>query len=226
VGENRGEVGDMGEEERRRDIYVVLEGIDGTGKTTIGRRLCDEYGFYFTSEPTPWLKSVLSGFGVREDGGEKEDGHLSSHERGFFEALMFAADRVLHMHRIKGVLDEGQGVVSDRSYYSTMAYQGTRMEDFFGSLDSALEWIEKTHTPFILEPDLVVVLDVDPEIGMERIKNSRQTLATRFEHVEFLSRVREAFLRLAEKKGFSVVDASRPPEKVYADVRALVEKLL
>jgi dTMP kinase len=74
------------------------------------------------------------------------------------------------------------------------------------------------------KPDLTVILDVDPQIAVERI--SRRGGGDKFEHAAFLRRVREIYLRRAAEEGYPVVDASRPPEAVAREVAEIIKTRL
>jgi len=130
------------------------------------------------------------------------------------EALLFAADRIDHLNRIiKPLLETGYIVVSDRYVHSSIAYQSITVGD--------QRWVEELNK-FAEKPDLVILLDVDPEIGLRRIKGRK----ARFERIEILKKVREKYLELAEREGFKVVDANKEVEEVFEDVKGLVKWFL
>ena len=84
-----------------------------------------------------------------------------------------------------------------------------------------MRWVEELNK-FADKPDLVILLDVDPEIGLRRIKGRK----ARFERIEILKKVRGKYLELAEREGFKVVDANREVERVFEDVKGLVKEFL
>jgi len=192
----------------RRGLLIVVEGIDGAGKTTHARRLVrwlrkKGVEAHYTFEPT---RGAIGK--ILEDMASKRRVDVR------VEALLFAADRIDHLNRIiKPLLETGYVIVSDRYVHSSIAYQSVTVGD--------QRWVEELNK-FAEKPDLVILLDVDPEIGLRRIKGRR----ARFERIEILKRVREKYLELAEREGFKVVDANREVEEVFEDVKGLVKEFL
>jgi len=192
----------------RRGFLIAIEGIDGAGKTRNARRLVRwlrKIGIraHYTSEPT---RGVVGRILEKMAFGRRVDVRV--------EALLFAADRIDHLNRIiKPLLDRGFIVVSDRYVHSSIAYQSITVGD--------QGWVEELNK-FAEKPDLVILLDVDPERGLRRIRRRK----ARFERADVLRRVREKYLELAEREGFEVVDANRGIEEVFEDVRSLVKGFL
>ena len=192
----------------KRGFLIVVEGIDGAGKTTHARRLVRwlrERGIkaHYTFEPTRGVVGrILEKMAFRR----RVDVRV--------EALLFAADRIDHLNRIiKPLLEMGYVVVSDRYVHSSIAYQSITVGD--------QRWIEELNR-FAEKPDLVILLDVDPEIGLRRIKGRR----ARFERIEILKRVRRKYLELAEREGFKIIDANRRVKEVFEEVKDLVKEFL
>jgi len=192
----------------KKGFLIVIEGIDGAGKTTHARKLVRwlrKLGIqaYYTFEPTKGtIGRILGKMASKRKVNVK------------VEALLFAADRIDHLDKtIKPLLEKGSIIVSDRYVHSSIAYQSITVGD--------QRWIEELNK-FAEKPDLVILLDVDPEIGLRRIKRRR----ARFERVEILKKVREKYLELAKREGFKVIDANREIGKVFKDVRSLVEEFL
>lgn len=190
-----------------RGKFIVLEGIDGSGKTTLARTIAEAVGgAYLTSEPT--------------------DGALGTALRsGSFgnippaaEALLFAADRAIHTAEISEILESGRWVICDRYLGSTVAYQSAS----FGE-DADWDWLLGMQRKSVIAPDLTVLLDIDPEQSLGRV-NSRGEELSRFEKADFLGKVRSAYLRLADILGYRIVDASLPREKVAETVLGIMEK--
>jgi dTMP kinase len=178
---------------------VVVEGVDGSGKSTLLRRLeeeCVALGRVVcrSREPT----QGVWGRKVRESARE---GRLSLEE----ELDLFIRDRKEHVRElIAPALSRGEIVLLDRYYFSTAAYQGARGAD----PDLIVEQNEK----FAPQPDLVLLLDCEPEHALERIR-ARGDEPDAFEKLESLRRVREIFLRL-QKPYIRVLDASESAERV------------
>jgi dTMP kinase len=190
---------------------VVVEGIDGAGKSTIVRRLAEHcaahgLGCVTSAEPTrgPW------GMKLRQSMAEKR---LSLEE----ELGLFLKDRAEHVERlIRPALAAGKVVLLDRYYLSTAAYQGAR-----GAEPAKILEMNERFAP---RPDLVLLLDFDPDGGLARIR-ARGDAPNTFEEVDQLRAVRRIFVGL-ERPFIRLVDASRPPEAVWADCRTEFERVV
>ncbi len=197
-------------------MFIVVEGIDGTGKSTLARMLGNylrDRGcrVFLTEEPTDsWLgKAVRQG--------------IEEEKNPFTQAFLFFADRAEHVNLIKKHLEIGEDVICDRYVYSTYAYQGAQLETQM-SLPRALSWLEKLYEPIGLKPDMVFLLTVEPERGLRRIGSREKK--EKFEREEFLKRVQEIYLLLAKKYDFAVVDSNRSLNEVYGEIVKLIDKQL
>ena len=186
--------------------YVALEGIDGAGKTSVSTALAH----------------LLEGAGhevvrVREPGGTAVGEGLRQilldgpPVTPCAEALMFAAARAqLVTEVIRPALGRGAWVLSDRSVYSSLAYQGA-------GRGLGMDRVRRINQPGLREiwPELVVLLTVSPQEGL-----ARQARPDRIggQGLAFLAAVAEGFARLAaEEPGrFVVIDAGCPVEQVVA----------
>ncbi|MCD6235662.1 MAG: dTMP kinase, partial [Thaumarchaeota archaeon] len=130
------------------------------------------------------------------------------------EAMLFAADRLIHLEKIvKPLLEEGFIVVSDRYLHSSLAYQAASTGD--------RKWVEELNR-YAVKPDLAILLDVAPETGLKRIKRKR----SRFERADFLRKVRENYLGYVERGELVRVDAERGVDEVFSDLAEIVESFL
>lgn len=205
-----------------RGLFIVIEGVDGSGKTTqsellsaylrgLGRKV------HHTAEPT------ATGLG-----GMVRDGLGAEHPRTSDElAAMFLADRVAHnvsqKSGIRQYVEGGTDVVCDRYYYSSIAYQG---------VDGSLEWVADMNLgcPSIMKPDICIFIDLDPEKCLEHIRAGRSHFEIYEENAAVISETRRrygiVFDMLAGRDNIVIVDGARSREEVFADIRAAVEKLL
>jgi len=200
--------------------FIVLEGIDGAGKTTQAALLeahliASGRQVVRMAEPT----ALESGIALRRalGGADKK----SEWEM----AALFVLDRIAHnLHPTEGIhalTEQGVDIICDRYYYSTLAYQGH-------STDYA--WVKAMNLacPAIQKPDLCIYLDLTPEQSLERITAGRQTVEI-YENRETLERVRNAFFHvfrdLSDTDRIEVVDAYRPIEEITADLAALADSL-
>lgn len=205
----------------KRGLFVSFEGIDGSGKSTQARRLAD-------SLTARGYQTVLT----REPGGSagaeeiralvlQGDPDRWSAET---ELLLFTAARRDHLERtIRPALAAGQIVICDRFADSTRMYQGLSRGDLRGAVDQLHELMIGQ------EPDITVLIDMDPAAGLARAK-SRQTVEERFEDfgVTLQEKMRAGFLALAQEfpDRIHVIDGNRLEGEVAQDVLAAVDSCL
>jgi dTMP kinase len=203
-------------------LFVVFEGGEGAGKSTqVGR-----------------LAATLRGTGrevvvTREPGATKIGRQIRSLllENGDevvtprTEALLYAADRAHHVASVvRPALARGAVVISDRYVDSSLAYQGAGRTL---PVDE-ISWLSTWATGG-LKPDLVVLLDVDPAVGLRRVtRRSNGTDRLESESLDFHERVRYAFLDLAaaDPSRYLVLDASRPADELAAEIAERVTATL
>lgn len=186
-------------------LFIVLEGIDGTGKSTQAKRLghwFSEHGreVILSREPTdgPWGKKL------RESA---STGRLSPED----ELEYFLKDRQQHVNEvIQPALNAGKVVILDRYYFSTMAYQGAR------GFDPAE--IRARNEAFAPKPDLLLILDLDVDTAHQRIGH-RGDSTNEFEKHESLTRCRDIFLSLRDEAFVQVIDSN-------ADLETVTQRIL
>ena len=187
-------------------ILVAVEGIDGAGKTTQARMLADaleSVGLEVvqSKEPTNGVHGKI----IRDSAAI---GRLPVEE----ELQAFIDDRKEHVQTlIQPALDSGKIVILDRYYYSTIAYQGARGKD----VDEIRVAVEQ----FAPVPDLVLLLNVDPTLGLLRISQSRGESPNQFEKVDTLRAVREVFNALPDSN-IVTLDGSQSIQAVHERVIA------
>ncbi len=204
-----------------RGRFIVIEGLDGSGKTTQMHRLADWLrslgrNAVETAEPTTagtggLVRDALSGFTPRT---------------GAEIAALFVSDRIAHnVDPIRGInrlLAEGTDVICDRYYYSSLAYQGS-VTDF--------EWVYHMNIdcPEIRQPDICLFLDLDYAACLRRMETGR-AFKEIYENEESLNAVREkyrvAFRRLEGRDNIKIINAGRDVDSVAADMISAVSEIL
>ncbi len=191
--------------------FVVIEGIDGCGKSSVARRVAKSLGkrAVLTREPTDtWI-----GRAVREGGGRDISPYT--------DALLFMADRAQHTEKIASWLKKGKLVVCDRYYHSTVAYQAANLRGIFEG--DPFRWLLEANRKISIHPDLTVLLVIPPKLGLERIRG--RASCSRFERLEFLEGVHLNYLRLARSDRSMVrIDATRELDSVVGDVLQLIRE--
>ncbi|MFC6974286.1 dTMP kinase [Halomicroarcula sp. GCM10025709] len=196
-------------------MLVTLEGLDGTGKTTVWDRLRADDAVpadtVFTREPTEsWY-----GEAVQRSIDDPDADSLA-------ELFLYTADHAAHLaDTVRPALREGRLVVSDRYSDSRYAYQGATLADAT-DLPDPLAYVREVHAPWTRPPDLTVYLDLDPETAARR-----SGATNKFETADYLADVQTNYERLVEDdpERFVRVDATQSPETVYAAVReAILER--
>jgi dTMP kinase len=193
----------------KKGTFIVIEGLDGSGKTTQARilaaRLRRSHNALYTQEPSHGKIGTF----IRE--------RILYGEKRFpitVEALLFAADRIEHVqNEVLPALAEGRLVVSDRYIYSSLAYQG--------SAGLSLEWIE-TVNQHALKPDLALFIDVYPEAVQARLKSRKSVM----ENLETQQKVREIYSKFVEKGNLKRIDGDKPTSIVAEEIFTAVNKFL
>jgi dTMP kinase len=200
-------------------FLIAFEGGEGAGKSTQGNQLAD------------WLRA--EGFEVlltHEPGatelGERLRAVLLDVQTGALsprtEALLYAADRAEHVSTvIRPALERGAVVITDRFTDSSVAYQGSGRDLPPAQVARLSRWAADG-----MRPDLTVLLDVPPEVGLRRGEESPDRLES--EPDEFHERVRQRYLALAEQTPtrYLVVDATRPTDEVAAEIQTKLRGML
>lgn len=214
--------GDVEPRNAARGRLVVIEGIDGTGKTTLARALAmrlESMGVSVVASREP--TDGPYGRRIREIARSGRDGVTAAEE-----VELFVADRREHVAGvIAPALDAGKVVVLDRYYFSTMAYQGARAAELAPREDADAVALRKAarirelHRDFAPAPDLLVLLRLDVDEALRRVTESRGDAPDSFEGRESLRRVAAVFDSL-EGPGVMRLDARSPVETLVASVLA------
>ncbi|MEH0020306.1 MAG: dTMP kinase [Desulfobacter sp.] len=201
--------------------FLVFEGIDGSGKTTQVRKVYERLkaankNILATFEPTDGPIGTL----IRQ----MLSGKIATDQRTI--ASLFAADRTDHLVNpdtgIKRLVDQGQTIVCDRYYFSSYAYHAQYMD---------MDWVIQANrlNADILSPDATLFIDVDPDVCIRRIQNSREHLEI-YEKIDIMKQVRanyfKAFDRLKDQETVIVIDGNDTPERVAERVWNRVSQLV
>ena len=204
-----------GDRPPRKGRYIALEGIDGAGKTTIGRILVaalEDRGIRCHWTHTP----EYHGLGERILALWSEGHRLG----GFAWPLLYAASSLDAQHRGGGHLDllsQGIWVVTDRCALSTSA-------GFLGDAPEDAGWLLEIHREYVA-PDVVVVLDVDPAVAARRVAERDGVPAD----CEASSRLRQRYGRAASAcrgAGWTVVECTLTLEEAAVDAAAAILRML
>ncbi len=188
--------------ENKRGRFIVIEGIDGAGKSTQIELLAEKLRaagrtVHITAEPT----ASVSGGLLRD-----ALGGISSRTPCEMAAL-FVLDRIFHNvnpNGINAMLQKDIDVICDRYYYSSLAYQGSQTD---------LKWVAdmNLNCPEIRKPDLCIFLDLAPEESLKRISKGRTTTEL-YEKLDVLQSVRKRFFDifdlLKERDNIKVIDTT------------------
>ncbi|MCK5176582.1 MAG: dTMP kinase [Candidatus Aenigmarchaeota archaeon] len=188
-------------------VFIVFEGIDGSGKTTQVKLLEK----YLVSKNKSVLETV--------EPQKKPIGNLIKNLVRFNDtpkeaiALLFAADRVDHVkNTLIPNLDEYDFILCDRYYYSSYIYK---------SIQGCEEkWIEEINK-YMIEPDLIILIDVDADDFLKRRGENKVI----FENMEFQKKAKEKYLEFAKTtKKVVVIDGSRSVDEVYNNIMGVVNE--
>lgn len=196
--------------------FIVLEGIDGSGKGTQldmlkARLQATGHSVWVTREPSESKigKLIREGLG---DATKMDEATI---------ALLFAADRLHHIHEIKAHLEKGDIVLCDRYVLSSLAYNSQTL---------TLEWILdiNKHADNRLHPDLTLLFDLSAQDAMHRIE-VRGDSKERYESQKQLLQIRDMYLMLADVRHadkVTVIDAAQAPNAVHEAAWQAIETVL
>lgn len=206
----------------RAQGFLVIEGVNGAGKTTLQSKIAE----FATSQG----RSVVT---TREPGGTALGSKIRELSCGarvgvpicpLSEALLFSVDRAQHVHElIRPALKNRKLVVSDRYHYSTLAFQGYGRGFDLKTLENLCHLAIQD-----MLPDLVILLDLDPALGLRRNLETagKGAAADSFEREDltFHERLRKGFLNLAEScpEPFLVIDAAQSADAVWETAKPAI----
>ncbi len=206
-----------------KGLFITFEGIDGSGKSTQLKRL------------TEWLVEKKLPFRVLREPGGTELGeairklllepNLKSMSAEAELLLFFAARAELVRAVIRPALNNGELVICDRFYDSTLAYQGYGRALGAEKMDGLLQWaVGKT------KPDLTVLVDLPADVALQRQRGRDLGAADRIEAEgrAFMDKVRAGYLVLAaaEPQRFLVLDGVLPEEEIFDELICAIKQRL
>lgn len=194
--------------------YIVIEGIDGAGKTTISNILAKELkNSIVIKEPS---NNEIGEF-IRNSLENKKE-FMKNY---IISSLLFFADRIQLKEKIKKLREEYDYIISDRCFLSTYAYQNALIKNeeekkIFNKIFNIL-------LRFVEIPDAIIILDVDVEVALERLKEKKKSI---YEEKEFLKKVLDNYRNFElDLKNVYLVDANRNIEEVKKDVIKIIQLL-
>ena len=204
--------------------FIVVEGTDGSGVSTQAERLeaklrAEGREVYLTKEPTDGPAGAMIRLVLSKRLVHPKDATVSQSFEPRALALLFAADRMDHLHSdIIPKLKIGVAVISDRYYLSSYAFQG---------LDVDIEWLQKINSQ-CLKPDLTIFLDVNSVICYKRMQRRRWHTEL-FEEQAKLEEVRQNYLKVIQDliwqgENIVIVDGNQPINIVHQQVFREVQK--
>ncbi len=194
---------------------IIVEGGEGSGKSTIVKYLYNEL-----------KKKKINVYATREPGGSRvaEDlrkSFINTKLEPLSQLFCFLAARAVWTEQVLAPkLNKCEVVITDRSYPTTYSYQG-----IVGGVGlekvSAMNKIAMRN----IKADLVIVLDIDAHEGLKRSYSTKEVNAFEREKIDFHIKANKAYLNLAKKYKWRVVDARKPLKEVKRDVLNIVERL-
>ena len=204
-------------------MFITIEGPEGSGKTTVAKNVVEKlieegYKVLYTREP--------GGVGIAE---KIRDIILDVNNTDLdprSEALLYAASRRQHLvEKVIPALDAGYIVICDRFVDSSLAYQGH-------ARNIGIDEIYNINMFAINDkwPDITILLDIDPEVGLQRIMQNRQNEVNRLdlEGMNFHNKVSEGYQIIKEKysERFTLVDGNKSKEEVFNEVYKIIKDKL
>jgi dTMP kinase len=200
-------------------FLITLEGIDGTGKSTLARILSERLDrVKLTAEPTSGEVGMMIRKRLSMPAEEIERSKLLE------ELFLFMADHADHLARtVIPALKSGDTVISDRYSDSTVAYQGATLR---GIVPSPTGWIRSILRPWDIAPHMTILLTLDPALAVMRASSRSKNLA-KFEREGFLREVAGNFETISrlEPERFCALDANKDPQALADASLAAIHKL-
>ncbi|MCK4870291.1 MAG: dTMP kinase [Gammaproteobacteria bacterium] len=203
-----------------KPYFITLEGVEGAGKSSAIKFI----GEYLHLRDIRYITT-------REPGGtkiaEEIRGILLAHHKekmaSSTEVLLAFAGRAQHLDVvIKPALAKGQWVICDRFTDASYAYQGAGRKMLAERIETLENWVQGD-----LRPDLTIIMDLDPQVGLERAKKCSDPDRFEVEDAEFFQRVRQCYLDRAQQfpKRYAVVNAEQSIVEVEAAIKEILDTI-
>ena len=203
-------------------MFITVEGIDGSGKTTLIKALRPIFpDFYYTKEPTDEFQFT-------------DLKNLSTPENSFYNFFLFTYDRLNHQKDLK----KNKKIICDRYLASSIAYEGPMIERLLGSRKETVQWMVNV-CKMMLVPDIIIYLEVDIDTAIGRIETSRKNLNFKGKQLSMLEeknglyRIKEYYDYFLDnisqfiEKSVHIrrIDASKSTSYVLEQVQKIIEVL-
>ncbi|KNF09830.1 thymidylate kinase Tmk [Gottschalkia purinilytica] len=204
-----------------KSYFITLEGPDGSGKSTMTRFLSEYltqkgYEIVITREP--------GGTDISEDIRKIILDNKNTNIAYTTEALLYAASRAQHVHeKILPALNEGKIIICDRFVLSSLVYQGI-------ARGLGIEEVKKINDFATqgLEPDLILLFDIDPEVSLRRKTKKGNADRLEKEDISFHKKVYSGYMNIKDMyyEKIKIVDASKDKHEVFNNIKELVDNLI
>ena len=202
-----------------RGFFITLEGMEGAGKTS-SAKFIEEY----------FLKNKIDFIMTHEPGGTEIAekirkvllAHYSEKMTSFTELFLYFAGRAQHFEQvIMPALKLGKCVISDRFTDASFAYQGAGRGIPYKHIKTLENWVQED-----IRPDITLIFDIDPKIGLARIKSEGEMDRIESEEIAFFERIRKYYLKCVKENSarYKLIDASQSLEKIKEEIYLILDK--
>jgi dTMP kinase len=227
----------------RNNLFITLEGIDGSGKTTAGYEIKNRLQakglkVFYTAEPTDEPLGVFIKDYILKNSGESNNllyeyiNNLDEISYKLICLFLFSSDRTAHLSSIKHKIKDYDIVICDRFIDSTFAYQSFEKTADKSKIKKAKEFIIKIND-FILEIndikiDRTYLLDLDPEAASKRISKKNEKSLFDVKSIDFFSKVRDNYKVLYKKyrNRIKLINASKTPDEIIFEILSDLDSFL
>jgi dTMP kinase len=194
---------------------IIIDGIDGSGTTTQSHLLVKKLRKY--QIPTQLTKEPNNKYIIKL---------IKENRENIADLFLFLADRSLHYLKIKQWLKEGKWIITDRSFPSTLVYQwyaGDLNQLIAENLILFLNHLSQLH----IQPDLIFILDVNPQTAFNRLKNkNKKSQINKYEKIKLMKKLQLGYRYFAKKYQWKIINANQSIEEVNKNILEEVLKLI